>query len=156
MKKNKQVIFSVCPYCGGGFCPDCNDCIDCGTDPCTSCCDDGRRCGVCPLCVPVTLSNVTYQYTGMPLVYNGAAFNSPVDYIRYSYSPVSGGAALGDDGLPFRAGMYRVTATFTSRAVSSGRLSATMNVTPAPLQVLGISVYDKVYDATAFCPLNYI
>jgi hypothetical protein len=28
-------------------CPVCDDCLDCGNNPCPDCCDDGRRCGDC-------------------------------------------------------------------------------------------------------------
>jgi len=138
----------LCEDCGGERCPDCGDCTGCGTDPCPTCCGDGRRCGRCRLCIPVTLSDYSVRYNGSSIPYSGARFNSPVDSIRYYYVPVSGGAAL-SDGLPYRAGTYRVTAVFTSRAVRSGSLTATMFITPAPLQVLGISINDKVYDASS-------
>jgi len=138
----------ACKKCGGHRCPDCGDCIDCGTDPCPACCDDGRRCKRCRLCNPVTLSDTTHQYNGSAIAYTGVSFNSPVYAINYYYTALSGGAAL-NGGAPYRAGTYLVTAVFSSRAVSSGTLTATMTITPAPLGVLNVTVSNKVYDATS-------
>ena len=129
-------------------CPKCRDCIDCGKNPCPACCDDGRRCGRCALCNPVTLSDTRHMYNGSAIGYTGALFNSPVYTINYYYTALSGGAAL-SGAMPYRAGTYMVTAVFSSRAVSSGTLTATMTITPAPLEVGNISVNNKVYDATS-------
>jgi len=137
-----------CKKCGGRRCPDCGDCIDCGKNPCPTCCDVGRRCGRCPLCNPVTLSDTTHRYNGTAIGYSGASFNSPVYTINYYYTALSGGAAL-SGGMPYRVGTYMVTAVFSSRAVSSGTLTATMTITPAPLGVRNVSVNNKVYDATS-------
>ena len=158
---------NICPDCGECIdCGDCrcddideNGCNDCDCDDCEKCdcdnceCDDcnscnaGRQCGQCDKCNPVTLNDGTLIYNGMQQTLT-AVINSDIDHIRYQYEPdTDTGAELGSDGLPWRAGWYRVIATYQS-SYGTKTTQAYLQIEPAILNVLYISIDNKIFDGT--------
>ncbi|MCL2221363.1 MAG: YDG domain-containing protein, partial [Oscillospiraceae bacterium] len=80
--------------------------------------------------------------------------------IQYTFEPITSLASLGANGLPHRAGRYRVTVTYSlSRlhgrsAGESGKVTAELTIRPARLVFSGVEVYSRVYDATTEAEYN--
>jgi hypothetical protein len=75
--------------------------------------------------------------------------------VQYTFEPITSNAALGDNNLPFRAGEYNVTVTYSQRGGVSGEVTSKLTILPAPLQVSGIEVESRVYDATIYAEYSF-
>ena len=135
-------------------CPECGDCIECGSDPCPECCDEKRRCNECIHCTfDIGMVDGKLQYTGTGLLdFQGGVINKGATdegYWEYTYDPVDGtGAQLDASGLPLRAGQYTVTGKYDNGKYNDSKTS-TLTVTPAPVGInVTLENKSKVYDGT--------
>ena len=79
--------------------------------------------------------------------------------VQYTFEPITSLASLGENNLPFRAGQYRVTVTYSLRlrdrsASGSGKVTAVLTIRPSRLVFGGVEVESRMYDATTDAEYN--